>query len=215
MPLVFTPPSRRSLLTGAFLVLSGTLMMGQTQIPPVDELDQPRLAPVEPTPLSTEPQTEPATGPLSAEALMDVLQKQRQAPPQVLPTQPAARHDIPARVGLPASQVDLDPAILGLALDQPRPALRREGEFLISRQGRLQRTADGQHVLFVLDADDPHSPELPLILQRCQLLENMEQIVAQQGEQVRFILSGQIHTYRGANYLLPTMMNLAANMGNL
>ena len=54
-----------------------------------------------------------------------------------------------------------------------------------------------------------------MILQACQLLQTMEDIVQQRGDTVVFLISGQIHTYRGANYLLPTMMKLAIDQGNL
>ena len=41
------------------------------------------------------------------------------------------------------------------------------------------------------------------------------ELIEQRGDTVVFLISGQIHTYRGANYLLPTMMKLAIDQGNL
>ena len=35
------------------------------------------------------------------------------------------------------------------------------------------------------------------------------------GDAVMFVVTGQVHRYHGANYLLPTMMKLEPNRGNL
>ena len=69
--------------------------------------------------------------------------------------------------------------------------------------------------VFVFDADSQHAPEPPMILQPCRLLQSMEDIVQQRGDTVVFVLSGQVHVYRGANYLLPTLMRIAIDRGNL
>ena len=44
------------------------------------------------------------------------------------------------------------------------------------------------------------------------MLESMEDLVRERGENILFILSGQITTYHGANYVMPTMMKLAASV---
>lgn len=147
--------------------------------------------------------------------VMDDLLQQRKAPPVIDPTKPAKPTATPGSPGVPAARVNIDPAVLGVAPDQPQPELRREGEFVVSRRGRLVRSPDGLHVLFVFEADGKDSPEPPMVLQACQLLETMENLVQQRGDTVVFILSGQIHTYRGANYLMPTMMKVAVDHGNL
>jgi hypothetical protein len=116
----------------------------------------------------------------------------------------------PVRVGVDPNIVGTAPGVKGKA-----PKLRREGEFVISRQGRLVRSDDGLHTLFVFDADAEKSPETPMALVPCQMLQSMEDLVGQRGEQIRFIVSGQILVYRGVNYLLPTMMTLAQDRGNL
>lgn len=140
---------------------------------------------------------------------IDRLMRQRQAPPAVAPT------DSPAGEQAPAGQVEPDRSVLGVAPDAQQPELRREGEFIVNRRGHLRRSADGAHLLFVFEADDRESPEAPMILQPCRLLETMEDIVERRGEDVAFILSGQVHTYRGANYLLPTMMRIDVNRDDL
>ena len=146
---------------------------------------------------------------------MEQLMQQREAPPATDPEREPQTESVPNRVGEPATKVDVDPAVLGTAPGQKRPELRREGEFIVNRRGRLKRSPDGAHVMFVFDADDKDSPESPMILQACQLLETMENIVQERGNQVTFIVSGQVHTYRGANYLLPTMMKLAIDKNNI
>lgn len=117
--------------------------------------------------------------------------------------------------GAPASRLASDPLLLGLDTDQPLAELKEEGQFIIARTGRLIRSADGSHALFVLDADKPGAPEPPMILQACKLLETMEKTVQQLGEDVPFVITGQVFTYRGANYLLPTIVKREFDRGNL
>ena len=109
----------------------------------------------------------------------------------------------------------LDPSVLGIAPGGKQPTLRREGEFVISRRGRVVQSGDGQPSLFAFEADAKDSPETPMILLPCQLLETMEMLAQQRGDTVQFIVSGQITAYRGANYLLPTMVNTSFESENL
>ena len=75
----------------------------------------------------------------------------------------------------------------------------------------------GGVVLFTFEADgaDPAAAETPMRLMPCKLLEHMEQTVVERGDQVVFQLSGRVHTYRGANFLLPTMVRLEPQRDNL
>lgn len=108
-----------------------------------------------------------------------------------------------------------DPLLLGLDPEQPKAELKEEGEFLIARSGRLIRSADGLHALFVLDADTAGAPEPPMILHNCRLLETMEDTVLKQGDDIAFVVTGQVYVYRGANYLLPTIVKRKFDRGNL
>ena len=119
------------------------------------------------------------------------------------------------RVAVPAARGEIDPAVLGIAPGEEMPPLRREGEFVVNRRGRLIRSTDGGYLLFVFESDTQHSPELPMVVQACRLLETMEDIVEKRGDNTIFILSGQINSYRGANYILPTMMKIAFDQGNM
>lgn len=151
----------------------------------------------------------------AARRVMDQLLQQRREVPVVEPIRAPAVVAEPSRLGAPAATVDLDPAVLGVAPGGEQPTLLPEGTFVVNRRGRLVRSTDGAHVLFVFEADAAGSPETPMILQRCRKLQDMEDYVEKHGDQAVFRLSGQVQTYRGANYLLPTMMVIDIDRGNL
>ncbi len=161
------------------------------------------------------PATQPATDEAAAEQSMNDLLGSRQSAPVIEPvSEPGVKYP-GLGAGAAAASVDIDPAVLGIAPGEDPPPLRREGEFIVNRRGRLIRSAEGGHLLFVFESDTQDAPELPMVLQACQLLEAMEETVQRRGDTTVFILSGQINTYRGANYLLPTMMKIAVDKGNL
>lgn len=154
----------------------------------------------------------------TSKQVMDHLLKQRQERQNssvVTPdTSPAVEY-VPGRVEAEPGSDKLNPEVLGVAPGQKPPHLLREGTFIINRRGRMVRSKDGSHELFVFEADSKSSPETPMILQACRKLESMEKVVQQRGGSVVFILSGQVHTYHGANYLMPTMMKIAPPRNNL
>jgi hypothetical protein len=159
--------------------------------------------------------TEPTSDSAAAEDAMNDLLGSRRTAPVIEPMNDAGVRYPGSGSGAPAMSVDIDPAVLGIAPGEDPPPLRREGEFIVNRRGRLIRSAEGGHLLFVFESDAMDNPELPMVLQACQLLEAMEDTVQRRGEPTVFILSGQINSYRGANYLLPTMMKIAVDKGNL
>jgi len=138
---------------------------------------------------------------------MQQLLSERPASPLIAPSGSPS----PAAV---ADQTASEPQILGLAPDQGQPPLYREGEFIVSRRGRMLRMPSGQWV-FQFEADSQAAPETPMLLMPCQLLENMEELTRQRGDRLVFVLSGQVFTYRGYNWLLPSMMKLDVDRGNL
>jgi len=173
-----------------------------------------------PTPPTTQPTTQPQEtrqpAPIpNSDAIERQLLNQLDANPVVQPTnnQPKKPADPqgPPSIGTP----NVDPRVLGVAPDQKRPKLRREGEFIVNRRGRLMMAPNGHQVLFTFEADSNTSPEPPMVLSNCQMLQNMEEIIHERGDRVVFIISGQVLAYRGLNYLLPTMMRLAIDHGNL
>ncbi|MEM9345832.1 MAG: hypothetical protein AAGB26_04350 [Planctomycetota bacterium] len=155
----------------------------------------------------------------SADDVLQQLLEQRRDSPAPEPTDASEPGDGGVEPAGPATQpaarLASDPLLLGLDTDQPLAELKEEGQFIIARTGRLIRSADGSHSLFVLDSDGPGAPEPPMILQACKLLETMEQTVQEQGENVPFVITGQVFMYRGANYLLPTIVKREFDRGNL
>ena len=97
---------------------------------------------------------------------------------------------------------------MGVAPDLQRTGLRREGEFVVNRRGRLVRVAGSPFPVFAFDADSASSPDPPMTLMPSQLLEEMQATLEEDRSAV-FIVTGQVFTYQGRNYLLPTMSRQA------
>jgi hypothetical protein len=82
--------------------------------------------------------------------------------------------------------------------------LRREGEFVIKRHGKLVAAADGKHQLFAFDNDGSTPAKAgAMVMLPNRTLEEMENYLRERGDQP-VVLSGQITVYRGANYLMVT-----------
>lgn len=150
----------------------------------------------------------------AADVVDQMMKRMKNQRPVVEPTQrPTATQKRPALS--PTPKIDLDPKILGVAPGMPKPKMRREGEFVVNRQGRLLRSNDGQHMIFAYKSDSKLQPAPPMIVVPCQLLQNMEEMMLERGDQISFSITGQILAYHGTNYILPTMMKPAIDMGNL
>jgi len=147
---------------------------------------------------------------------IDAANKANENPLPVTPTKtPEPKPEVPKLPAPTPGRIDQpDPKIIGVAPGTAAPKLKREGEFVLSRRGRLVR-ADGGQPMFAFDADSDKAAEAPMILLPCRLLQNMEELTADHGDRTVFILSGQVFVYRGANYILPTMMKPAIDKGNL
>ncbi len=146
----------------------------------------------------------------SADQVMDELLRENR--PTIEPSRRATGRTNGASSTRPEK---LDPAVLGVAPGADVPKLRPEGQFIINRRARMVRAADGMRSILVFESDSPDRAEPPMVLLPCQLLENMEAVVEERGDNVVFIVSGQITIYRGVNHLLPTMMREAADPANL
>jgi hypothetical protein len=142
--------------------------------------------------------------------LKDLLDKPVENP-VIEPSRPAG--DVTA----PAEAVAPDANVVGTAPGAgARTQLKREGTFVITRRGRMVRATGGASPwMITFDADASGMADPPMYLMPCQMLEDMEQIVQQQGDSVVFVISGQVFVYHGANYVLPTLMKLAPSHGNL
>ncbi len=84
--------------------------------------------------------------------------------------------------------------------------LASEGELLARRRGRMVRQSAAWAFAFDNDPDSP--PEPPMVLAPCLNLETMEKLAAKQGDGVIFELSGRVLTYRGRNFIIPTMFQV-------
>ena len=161
------------------------------------------------------PTTQPTTQP-SAEQVQQELQRSIRPYPEDRPKTQSAGGPSYGNAPPITAPMEINRAVIGPAPGEPQPTLVREGQFIVNRRGHIQRTgAGGGQVLFVFEADNEQSPETPMVLVPCQMLQNMEDIVYERGETTTFLLSGQVLTYRGTNYLLPSMMKIALDRGNL
>ncbi|QDU71849.1 hypothetical protein [Mucisphaera calidilacus] len=157
-------------------------------------------------------QDEPAPDKVDADNVVQRMLEKRENSLRIAPDRD--NDDNPNAVAMPASSVDIDRTVLGLAPGEEAPPLLRDGSFIIGRRGHLRPSTDGAHLLFVFEAQDDQQPTLPMILQPCALREDMEDYMSQRGNTITFIISGQVFAYRGANYLLPTMMKIAIDRPN-
>ncbi|MEM9415397.1 MAG: hypothetical protein AAGA29_07970 [Planctomycetota bacterium] len=155
-------------------------------------------------------------GPLSPEEELEQLLGQRGGGPlgsegnRRTPADPGTRLPDVSRGG-PAA----DPVVLGTAPGQAQAELLEEGAFIVQRTGRIVRSGDGAHALFVFDADGEEASEPPMILQACKLLEEIEATLYEYGDHLPLVITGQVQTYRGANYLLPSILRQEFERGNL
>lgn len=146
----------------------------------------------------------------SDDVLNDLLNQRREVPTAIEPAPATPSETIEMdddRDANPAA-MEVRPLISGVAPDQDEPKLYDEGTFIIRRSARLIRSGDGSHPLLVFEADAAASPEPPMIVQSCKLLQEMEAIIQTHGDHTPFVITGQVQTYRGTNYLLPSIAKL-------
>ncbi|MEX0776667.1 MAG: hypothetical protein WD042_13270 [Phycisphaeraceae bacterium] len=161
-------------------------------------------------PAAAPPEAPEATNAPSAEDVMRQLLEKRPEPPLTAPRRAPSVTDLGS-----APLLARDPAVMGTSPDAKQTSLRREGEFVIHRRGRLIRSPNGAQSVFVFEADSAQSPEAPMILLPSQMTQNIETIAQERGDKIVFTLSGQVFAYRGANYLLPSMAKQEVDKGNL
>ncbi|MEM6751217.1 MAG: hypothetical protein AAF612_12190, partial [Planctomycetota bacterium] len=150
-----------------------------------------------------------------ADALLADLLGEADRPSIAAPPPPVRAPIASGAGGPPAEARPIDARILGVAPGQDPPKLLPEGTFIVERAGRIAQTSDGSASLFVFEADDADAPEAPMILMPCGVLESMEDLTHRRDDQAVFLVSGRVHTYRGANYLLPMKMTVRIDRNNL
>lgn len=147
----------------------------------------------QPTPAPQPPAKDQPADP-AVEDLIKDMQKPAPAPKTVTP---AAK---------PGVGEQTRPSTAGAKASQPGKArLLREGTFIVSRRGRVVRTAAGEWQ-FAFDTGTKNAPthEPAMVLMPCEKLMALEKVAEKHGEDVTFTMSGQVFVYNGRNYLLPT-----------
>jgi len=86
---------------------------------------------------------------------------------------------------------------------QLRRTNREEGSLLVYRRGQVRRTSSGGY-LFVFSTDVGGLEDPPMVLLPCMLLEKLERHARRQGGNLSILLSGEVCTSSGEDYLLPT-----------
>jgi len=198
--------SRKILTTAAVvLVLAGGLVL------PVMSQDE-SAGPETTTPDANASQPVSAeemdAAPSPEDVLQDLLQRRRENP-IIEPAEPVTEPNLPAEQATPTTQVGTAPGV------KPKRLLR-EGQFIITRRGYLSRATGGMTPwMFTFESDGDAMADPPMFMMPCRQLENMERIVGDRGADVTFLISGQVFLYRQQNYLLPTMVKIAPDRGNL
>lgn len=194
-------------VVGVLAALSGT---ASGDSPGADSSGQQQAAPD----TSETSSAKPAETPSAEDVLKEVL-RQRRERPVIAPDQaPPVVEAGPAGGAVQVESINIDSRVLGAAPGLSRPRFRREGEFIPLRRGRLIRAPSGNHMLFVFEADAKQAQEPPMVLMPCGALESMEREVAARGNRLVFRISGQVFSYRGANYLLPMVWDIPPDKGN-
>lgn len=223
-PLTLTIMKRLMIITVLGIALATAAVAQQSASQPAEAPKQPPAPAQKPAEAPAASATQPAqpNQQQSAEQVLNELLKRRAENPLIEP----ARPDTPAGTARTTDTTATPTRPMGTAPTIASGApLRREGQFVINRRARLVRTpatigsAEGpSHALpwmVVFDADAEGLQDPPMFVMPCQLLQDIETTAQQQGDAAVFLVSGQVYVYRGANYLLPTIIQLAHDRGNL
>ncbi|MHC5113588.1 MAG: hypothetical protein ACYTGP_04070 [Planctomycetota bacterium] len=89
----------------------------------------------------------------------------------------------------------------------PDDRLVPEGTVLLSRRGTVRRSGGGAFT-FIFDADAEGLADPPMTLLPCLLLERLERYSRQAGEDAKVLITGHVHTYRGRNFLRPSIYRI-------
>jgi len=185
---IFTYHGRNQLLISSYRI--GTFIHDSVKRQPNDTSEP------EPTPDSSdEPaglEADPAVRDLLNELNFDAEPSdtnRSQSNPQAMHDRLTPRHQIGGRQQVTTSSAGL-----------------KEGELIMRRPARMIRNSSGAWTI-VFDNDDPeHTDSIELIVEPCQMLMRMESIVMQSGDAGRLLVSGRVYVYKGANYILPTLI---------
>ena len=141
-------------------------------------------------PASVSPATRPADAALDRDNVDSVLDRMlRTRPGSVRPLQPAS-----------ASNAQAATSVAKLESESVDLLLKREGDLITDRVGRLQSTGAGWQFYFESDGRALKDP--PMALLPNSVLAQMEAAAERSGRDLRFRVTGMITTYHGRNFLL-------------
>lgn len=149
--------------------------------------------------LSVEPRREP-----SAAEILRELSRHGDAPkPVILPVTPGQQRQVVVdSAAIPPNSVT--------ALNTK---LFPDGYRIVDRPGRLAR--EGDYYTFSFETRTEGPVEIPIRLLPNRLLEDMEIVSAGGTKPIVFIISGEMTTYHGVNYLLVQKLLTRSYIGNL
>ncbi len=84
---------------------------------------------------------------------------------------------------------------------QPQ-TLKREGDYVRDRLGRLTKSADGSQEEFTFESDGRTMQDPPVIILPNLKLMAMENAVNASNRDLRFRITGPVTEYKGRNYIL-------------
>jgi hypothetical protein len=103
----------------------------------------------------------------------------------------------------------LDPPVLDqttgkmVVPDAAQPqTLRREGDYIRDRLGRLTKSADGTQEEFTFESDGRTMQDPPIVILPNLKLMAMENAVNSANRDLRFRITGPVTEYKGRNYIL-------------
>jgi hypothetical protein len=145
--------------------------------------------------------------PTQAEVLEQMLRNER-------PPSSQALHTEAVRPEPPSPAINLAEC-LQVPADRLGP-LVREDTLIFRQRAHLVRVGGAQKIpVLVFHSDTAHDPMRPMLVLPTRRLEDLEALQAKLGQDANFIVSGQVETYRGNNYLLLTRVAPMTADGNL
>ena len=93
--------------------------------------------------------------------------------------------------------------------------LRKDGEMVVDRLGRMQYESGDERWVFIFESDGQSQAAPPLSLHPNLLLEVMERQINRSARQMRFRVSGLVTTYQGREYMLLRKVMMVYDLGNL
>lgn len=143
------------------------------------------------------------------------------APPAVPPPPTDAatlirdlKSDVPIVRSLASETTDAPASSPGQPAAEQAAPLRSDGTLIFSRRGTVMRTPEGGWK-FVFAADASGLADPPMTILPCLLLEQLRDLLRQRPQPPTILMSGEVLTYRGRNFLLPSMYQVERPSRNL